>query len=100
MSETKHKSAPRKIKFRVSDLEGLGLEVSFVNTDNPETVADAKKQAHLLNAGQEMYEALKAAGIWAGTILALYPDHVRDGGNVRDDVLAIDAAIAKAEGCR
>ena len=58
----------------------------------------APSRVNLISSAPEMYEALKAARIWAGTILALYPTHVRDGGNVRDDVAQIDAALAKADG--
>lgn len=58
----------------------------------------APSRVNLISSAPEMYEALKAARIWAGTILALYPTHVRDGGNVRDDVAAIDDALAKADG--
>jgi hypothetical protein len=46
----------------------------------------------------ELLAALKASLIWASTTRSLYPNHTRDGGNIQDDVIMIEAAIAKAEG--
>ena len=45
---------------------------------------------------KELLEALKVARMWTGIIATLYPGHVRDRGNVKDDIAAIDIAIAHA----
>ena len=75
--------------LRAIDLEGAGIDLRFICTDDEEINEQAKRNAHLIAAAPDMYDALVA-------LRDAKRNSTQDLRRVADRIL--DAAIAKAEG--
>jgi len=76
-----------------------GLSIGFINSSNPDRIAEGKANAHLIVAAPDLLETLEG-------MVSLFPDGVEDDGSgaigfnesLKSKYRAAVKAIAKARG--